>query len=336
MSLKRSLDDYDKSQILASQTADALMSTLQSVKQYVIDTDRELVERFRSMTDTLIADFQNCLAEPNEKAFEDFRSKIRICLRDYRDRAGRYIDQLRTSLATTNATLQEVLSSVQAGDSNAETGLKNEISALTGIKQSKSVEEMRQGIDRSLAGLASCMEQFRQEKDVLVTQLRDEIRILQHTRDEARRAAMTDAATGVLNRQEFEKVMEHEVAKRTPIHIVRLTLQNLRQLSGWYPQGIIDQLLNAFAKRARGAMAEDATLGRWRENVFCALLHDDPKTIVSRLATKCRGNYICQDQGNPRVLFLDVVVSSTTVLPDNSEIDVVRLLDSDHSHESSI
>jgi len=335
MSLKRSLDDYDKSQMLASQTADALVATLQCVKQYVVDTDRELVERFRSMADTLIADFQSCIAEPNEKSFEDLRSKIRICMRDYRDRADRYIDQLRTSLAATNATLQEVLSSVQAGDSNAETGLKNEISALTGIKQSKSVEEMRQGIDRTLAGLASCMEQFRQEKDVLVTQLRDEIRILQHTLDEARRAAMTDAATGVLNRQEFEKVMEHEVAKRTPIHVVRLTLQNLRQLSGWYQHGIIDQLLNAFAKRARGALAEDATLGRWRENVFYALLHsDDPKAMATRLAAKCRGNYICQDQGNPRVLFLDVAVSSSTVLPDNSEIDVVRLLDSDHSSES--
>ena len=316
ISLKQSLNDYERAQCLASGMTDTLVATLDCLRQYVVDTDPPLVEQFRLWADDLISSVQLCVREPDERSFGKVRTGVRAGLRDYHDRAGRYIDELRARLATTTAALHEMLGALQSGDSDAEAQLKNEITRLECLAKSRSVEEMRTGVRQSVVSLAACSAQLRQEKDLVIAQLRDEIHTLQNSLEQARRAATIDVITAVYNRQEFERMVAQAITTDCTISVVRLKLQNFGNLATWYQRNTMDQLVNAFCKRARGVLPEDAMLGRWRENVFCALLHTaETPAVAAALVRKCTGNYVCMDRTYARTIYLQVAASSFTWPP---------------------
>lgn len=328
VSLKQSLNDYERAQALARALTDTLLATLDSVRQYVIETDPPLVEQFVQHVEEVIRSTQECIKEPDEKSFVEIRTSVRGGLRDYRDRAGRYIKQLRSSLESTTAALDEMIVALQSGDSDIQRELKDEITRLQSIEEISSIEAMRVAVHRSAASFAACAVQLKREKDVVIAQLRDEIRTLQNAVNEARRAATIDAATGVYQRLEFEKLLGQEMAARAPVTVIRLTLQNLRNLSSWYQHNTIDQLLSAFCKRAKNVVPEDAIFGRWHEHVFCVMLRSsETKDLVAGLAGKCRGNYICMDQGHARTLYLQVGIVPFSSAPEGDADAFFRALD---------
>jgi hypothetical protein len=189
VSLKHSLNDYERAQRLARTLTDTLMETLDSVRQYVVETDPILVEQFVLYFADVIRSTRECIKEPDEKSFREISTSVRGGLRDYRDRAGRYIDQLRASLASTTAALHEMLVAFQSDDSDIQRQMKDEITRLQSIEEITSIDAMRLAVQRSAAAFAACAVQLKREKDIVIAQLRDEIRTLHNTIDEARRAA---------------------------------------------------------------------------------------------------------------------------------------------------
>jgi len=323
VSLKQSLTEYERAQGLASELADTLLLTLSSLRQYVVDTEPALVDDYLLWADTSARTVQACINEPDPQAFSEVRTSIRAGLRDYSERAARYINELRANLARTTAALDEMLVTLQAGDSDAEIQLRAEITRLESLEQLKSVDEMRAALRRSAVLLAGYMAQLKQEKDVAVAQLRDEIRTLHNNIEEARRATPTSSFAGVYERLEFEKLLREEIRTGSVMSVVRLTLQNIGNLTSWYQQDTMDQLIGAFCKRTRGFLPEDTVFGRWRDNVFCALVHSaDTQSLVAGLGRKCGGNYVCMDGARSRTLYLNVAITSYTC-PSGSDADLV-------------
>jgi len=238
-------------------------------------------------------------------------------LRAYHERAARYLDQLRASLASTSDVLREMIAIMQSDDSDAEKRLKNEIVRLRSVDRLGSLDEVRACVRQSVTSLASCVDQLRSEKDVVIVQLRDEIRTLQKCVEEKSRATAMDAATGTLQRPEFEKMVRREIVGGQPVTVVRLRLQNLQSVAAKNP---IDQILAAFCKRAYEVVPRGA-MGRWQENVFCILLPTlRAKAAAAALAQKCAGNYAYMDGKRARTLHLQVGVSCFTC-PVNADVD---------------
>lgn len=311
ISIKRSLGDYERAQCLVSGLTETVRAILENMRHYAVEPDSALTEQFRSWVDRLTQHFETCLTEPDEQSFQQIRTSVRAGLRDYHDRAERYIGELRDRLAATMAAMNEMLASLVSGDTDGESRLKEEITKLTSLEQSGSLDEIRSGLHWSVVSLSSCVQEMRHEKDLVITQLRDEIRTLQHSLEEARRAATTDAITGVYNRQAFQEGLLKELSIGCNAAIICITLQNLRSLTGWYTSEIIDQLLAAVVKRARNVLPEEATLGRWKENVFCAVVASAAADeLVNNLTRQTGGNYVCFDGSEARTLCVHVTVTA--------------------------
>lgn len=328
VSLKQSLNEYERAQGLASELADTLLATFTSLRQYVVDTDPSVMEDFRLWADASSRTVERCVREADAGAFNELRTGIRAGLRDYRDRAGRYIDELRSNLARTTAALDEMLTTLQSGDSDAEIQLKNEITRLETLDKLASMDDLRAALRRSAILLAGYMAQLKQEKDIAVAQLRDEIRTLHTSLEQARRAATTNEITGICEREEFEKLLRLEITARSPFSVVRMALQNFGNLAGWYQRNTLDQLLDAFCKRARGVFPADTMIGRWRDNVFCAMVPSmDIQPMVTALVRKCGGNYVCMDAGRARTLYLQMGATAYSCPPGSDAIALIQTLD---------
>ena len=290
-----------------------LLLTLDSLRQYVVDTDPLLVDDFQSWADTVIRKVQACIRQPADAPFDEVCTSIRGGLRDYRDRAGRYITEMRSRLTTTTSELHKVLANVQSGEGAVAAQLKTEVSRLGALAELASIQDVRNGLRQSVVSLGECMAQVVQQTDLVAKELRDEIRALQNSLEEARRAATVDVLTDVHSRQEFEQVVTQEILTGHVTNVVHITLQNLGKLATSYQRHTIDQLLNAFCKRARGVLLDDAIVGRWRENVFCAILRSaQTDAVMEGLVRKCSGNYVFMERAYARTLYLQVAVSSFT------------------------
>lgn len=320
--LKQSGNDHESGQDLTAELTDTLLATIDSLRQYVVETDPSLVDQFRMWAGILTRSLRTSISQADERSFGEVRTSIRGGLRDYHDRAGRYISELRARIATTTAALDARVATLQSGDSGAEARLKCEITRLESLEKLASGEEIRTGLRQSVVSVTKCLAQLRQEKDVTVAQLRHEIRVLQNSLEHARRAATNDVI-GVHTRREFEKLLAQEITTGRAVCVVRLTLQNFANLTTWYQESTMDQLVAAFCKRARGLFPEDAPLGRWRENVFCVVLHSaDTQALEAALVRKCSGNYVCMDSAYTRSVYLHVTVSSFSC-PSGSDAGVV-------------
>lgn len=311
LSLKRSLTEYDRAQTLASALKSTLVATLDAARQYVIPTDPASVKGFRAHLTSIVGEVES-VHNPDGECLYSVTSRIREAWRAYHDHAAVYVDQLRASLASTTDVLREMLTSFQSGDSDAEKQLKTEILRLRSADELKDLDEMRACVRRSVGSLASCVDSLRREKDVVIAQLRDEIRTLQKSMEEEHRAAAMDAATGAHQRPEFEKMVQREIVRNQPVTVVRLWMQNMQTLTARNP---VDQILRAFCKRAYEVVPA-GTMGRWQENVFCILLPTPAaRNASTALAKKCAGIYAYMDGDQPRTLHLQVAVTCFSCPP---------------------
>lgn len=328
ISIKRSLHDYERAQFLVSGLTETVRALLENMRHYAVEPDATLTEQFRAWVDRLTQQFEACVAEPDEQSFQQIRTSVRAGLRDYHDRVERYIGELRERLAATMAAMNEMLASLASGDSDGESRLKEEIAKLTSLQQSNNLDEMRAGLHSSIVSLSTCIREMRHEKDLVIGQLRDEIRTLQHSLEEARRAATTDAITGVYNKQAFQEGLLRELSAGCNTTVLAITLRNLRSLTGWYPSEIIDQLLAAVTKRVRNIIPEETLLGRWEENVFCALLPSTAaEDVVKQLTRQTGGNYVCFDGAEARTLSLQVEVTAHSSRDGADAAAMVDILD---------
>lgn len=326
VSLKQSLDDYDHVKSKASGLGDTLLTTLQSVRQYMVETDPIGVEAFRSWADAVIGKVESCLKVPKPAAFDELRTTIRAGLREYRDRAARYIDELRKTAAATTAALEQMLATLQCGDSDGEAQIKNEINRLESLRSLNDLNEMRAALEERVSSLAACVERLKREKDLVVAQLRDEIRILHTAIEQPRAAAAKDALTGALIRQEFQKALARELNAGRAIIVFRLDLQGLRN----FPKRIItDQLVTAVYRRALQMLPSENIVGRWREDVFCILAHSGVvhENLAADLERKCGGWYVCMEGSNARKLYLEVMTDRFTFAPQTDAEFAFRALD---------
>lgn len=313
ISSNQTLSEVQRAQAVAAEVTNTLVATLISLRQYVVETDPSVVEQFRLWAETLVGMVEASAAESGEHSFDDVRTSIRGGLRDYRDRAERYINELRARLASTTASLNGTLEAIQSSESVAEEQIQEEIAHLGSLRELRNVEKMRGGLGRSVASLTASVSQLRREKDAVISRLSEEIHTLQNSLEKARRAARMEVITELCDREAFEKLITEEAVNGSAMSVVRLVLQNFGILTTWYHRNVMDQLISAFCKRARGVLPQDAVLGRWRENMFCILLRStDARAIVTSLVPKCRGNYVCMDGAFARTLYLQVSARTYT------------------------
>ncbi len=120
-----------------------------------------------------------------------------------------------------------------------------------------------------------------------ITALNEDGRSLRLTRDQALRAAQTDALTGISNRTYMTQQLDRLLAQGLPFALVLLDLDHFKRINDQYGHPVGDEVLRDFARQLQAGTRREDFCGRVGGEEFMLLLPgvdaQQAQTIVQRL-----------------------------------------------------
>jgi GGDEF domain-containing protein len=301
ISIQSSISDLDRSHKLRTVLLNTYLQAIKSSAQYAVELDdkttgphrrhlTELAEQLAEMADQA----------PSGTGDHVTRSSatFRGLLRDYRDKAARYLKQLREELASTARALQETLDSLSQSAGDHETQLRKSVIDLREMSGRADVDALRVKVRGAADAIEVSLEQVRQEHQLTVAQFLMEIRVLHQRIDTMEAAASVDGMTGLYDRGEMEDRIRS--ARPGSFHLLLFQAQGISGAEAQFGRAMSDELAAAFAKRLKNSLPATATLGRWSAEEFIALVGEprDPNSSANRWATaQLSGTYSCVQSG---------------------------------------
>jgi GGDEF domain-containing protein len=291
---------------------------VQTTGQYVVETETAAVKDLRTNLDTIAARLRSAnpatLASATAAVLADFRGVLRA----YRDRASAYLDRIRHELASTSEALAGVLAGVQADSGETDRMLSDEVANLRRLARCNNLVEIQTGLEKSSTTLAEYAERLRREKDAIITQLQSEIQALHRSLDEAQRITRANAVTGMISKSDFTRHLRRKLVSGEKIGVIHLSIRNLLDLSGAYPDSALPEILMAFARRMKNVIPPTASSGEWGDADFCVATPEAAlASTASRLEKACPGRYVLMCDGSSRTFELKAVI--TPIIPNPSE-----------------
>ena len=285
---------------------DCYLTAIRNVAHYSIELDEEITAPHRQYLTALASEVES--AQP--EALAESRATLRALLRDYRDKAAKYLGTLREELASSARALQEILDSLAQTDSDHEVQLRTELGRLREISKSLDGSAARAAILAAADSIEQSLEQIRQQHQLTVSQFLVEIRMLHKRIDLLETAASLDDLTKLFKRDEMERRICSLSGGKLCLLLVRAN--GFRQAEKQFNRGVAAELAAAFSKRLRNSLPPDTAIGRWSEEGFIAMLSvEKPEAVASakRVADQLSGVYACLEQGKTVRPSLEVSVA---------------------------
>ena len=273
---------------------DCYLSAIRNVAHYTIELDDEITAPHRQYL-TALADE---VASAQPEALAESRATLRGLLRDYRDKAAKYLATLREELAGSARALQEILDSLAQTDSDQEKQLRTELGRLREISASLEDGSARAVILAAANSIEQSIEQIGQQHRLTVSQFLVEIRMLHKRIDLLETAASLDDLTKLFKRDETERQIRSASGAKFCLLLVKAS--GFRQAERQFNREVAAELAAAFSKRFRNSLPPGATIGRWSEEGFIAMLSaEKPEAMASakRVADRLSGTYACLERG---------------------------------------
>jgi len=292
-SIQHPVKDLEQRHAASDLLLDCYVLALKNVAHYAVDLDDEITVPHRQYLSALAAEV--ALAQPEVLA--ESRATLRGLLRDYRDKAAKYLGTLREELAGTARALQEILDSLAQIDSDHEVQLRTELGRLRDISKSLEGSPVRTAILSAADSIEQSLEQIRQQHQLTVSQFLVEIRMLHKRIDLLETAASLDDLTKLFKRDEMERQIRSVSEGKSCLLLVRAS--GFRQAERQFSREVATELAAAFSKRLRNSLPPGAAIGRWSEEGFIAILSVETEAMAGakRLADQLSGVYACLEQG---------------------------------------
>ena len=103
----------------------------------------------------------------------------------------------------------------------------------------------------------------------------EDVTRLRRTREQLQRVAVTDRATGVMNRQGMERIMAHEMERalrdHTPLSLMIMDIDGFRRMNETRGYAATELLLKTLTASRKNMLSSDDVLGRWGGDEFMVL-----------------------------------------------------------------
>jgi GGDEF domain-containing protein len=304
ISINKSPGEMERLEELQQAAAACYALAVRSTAQYAIEIEPGQAEGFRRHLEALQERLE---AAATVEEVQAVQSSFRGELRDYRDKAKNQIARLRKEVEVAGAWVENLASSVAANGADHEHQVKEQLSSLRTAAASDNLERIRSGIQAAATGILTSFEQMRESNQLVVAQLKDEIRALHQEIESERRALFTDRPTGVWNRQKMDLRIDDLLRQNQPFCLLLVCVRDLKRLESQRSPALIEQLLKGFLARFQGLLEADAMVGRWSEDQFAAILDIDAAsaiTISRKLVRELSANYTVQENGQSHGLKL--------------------------------
>ena len=293
-SIQNSLTELERCQAARDVVLDCYLTAIRNVAHYTIELDDEISTPHRQYLTALAGE----LGSAQPEALVESRSTLRALLRDYRDQAAKYLATLREELAGTARALQVILDSLAQTDSDHELRLRTELGRLREISGSLEESAARSAILAAADSIERSIEQIRQQHRLTVSQFLVEIRMLHKRIDLLETAASLDDLTKLFKRDEIERQIGSAPGGKLCLLLVKAS--GFRQAEQEFHREVAVGLAAAFSKRLRNSLPPGATIGRWSEEGFIAMLSmetPDALARAKRAADHLSGSYACLERG---------------------------------------
>lgn len=306
ISLRKSAEELDRLKVVS----DCYELALRSVAQYAIEIDPRDLAEFRAHLQSIEESWQRA---ESADALHHVQACFRGELRDYRDRAQDQVSRLRSEMEAAATALSGFAKSISCNGAEHEDRLKHEIAVLNRLADYGSMDEVRRGIHAATAAIASSMEQIRRDNQMVIAQLKDEIRLLHREVEAGRRALLTDRSSGAWTREKMDEQISELLRQNQAFCLLLARVLNLRRLESRHSRTLVEGALKALIRRFQTLLGSDALVGRWSSSDFGAIT--DPRNggaiaLTREVTRKLSGNYVVQENGVSHEVVLEVTAVS--------------------------
>lgn len=228
--------------------------------------------------------------------------QVERILEEHRSGGESHMRALRENLNSTARVLQAVLTQMAGSGATHYDALESDLERLKQIASIDEIDLLKRALKEATAHLADRLLSMRREYQLIVTQLRDEIRILHHELQE--RALVTLSASSAveptvdprvradssaphkpmihepaeevflgMKRAEFVEVLKVKTEQGEPCSLAIILLSNLADLFSRHDPAQVLQLMDTSARRVIDAFAGNPFWIRWEDDCFLVCTH---------------------------------------------------------------
>jgi diguanylate cyclase (GGDEF)-like protein len=292
ISLKNTVGELEACYNVRDLALDSYALAIRNIAQYSIDLDPEVTAAYKGY----LEDLARTLRSPTPNALDESRATLRGLLRDYRDKVGGYMSQLREELSGSAQALQQILESLGQTDGDHEQNLHVALSKIRAapLPSNSEAANIIQGAARHIE---QSLEQVRKQHQFTVSQFLMEIRMLHKRIDSLESAARVDQLTALFTRQE----MEARIRERKDVFtLLLIKAGGFKTAEIQHGKEVAEELTGAFSRRLRNSLPSDAAIGRWGHEEFLAILKmDQPAAaaLARKISEGLTGPYACLKAG---------------------------------------
>jgi len=317
ISIQSSLTELERSHQIRAVVLDCYVMAIKDTAHYAVELDEDLTASHRKYLNNLAVEVSTGTPE----ALTDGRATLRGLLRDYRDKAARYLGGLRDELAGTARTLEEILESLSQTDGDHEANLRAALGKLREIASGPDCAAIETVIMGAVNSIESSLEQVRKQHQLTNSQFLVEIRMLHQRIDALESAVSVDEVTRFATREQMMEQIRAAVAGQYCLMLVGA--RGLRRAEVQYGKEVGSTLAGAFAKRLCNSLPKDTIIGRWGPEEFAAMLtctKSEALASAKWITENLSGAYCCLRDGKttrPTLqLTVGVVETSAQEKPD--------------------
>jgi GGDEF domain-containing protein len=293
ISIRDAISDLERSELLRRKVLDCYTLAIRTAAHYAVELDEEITGPHRTYLSTLAKEVAGGDAEAIEGSAATFRS----LLRDYRDKASRYLSRLRQELANTACALQDILTNLNQSDGDHETRLRQEVKALHEASRSDDIETIRAVLVRATDNIGQSVDQLLRQHQLTISQFLAEIRALHHRIDSLENAAACEALTQLFNRAEMENRIR---GAQNGASLLLMRVHGIQSAEADFGREVSRELAGAFTRRLRNSLKPAAVCGRWGDEGFLTIgppERAEALATASWIAEHLAGNYACLQRG---------------------------------------
>jgi GGDEF domain-containing protein/ElaB/YqjD/DUF883 family membrane-anchored ribosome-binding protein len=266
ISIQSSLTDLERAHQIRAAVLECYVLAIKNIAHYAVELDAELTTNHR----TYLAGLADEVAAGTPEALSDSRATLRGLLRDYRDKAGQFVANLRDELAVTARTLEEVLDSLGQADGDHENNIRAAIAKLRQVAAAPGHGALGVVISTTADSIEHSLEQVRKQHQLTTSQFLVEIQMLHKRVDALEAAASIDQITRFATREELTEQIRSSPAGHYCLLLVGA--RGLRRAEVQFGKEVGETLTGAFAKRLRNGLPSSAVIGRWGPEEFVGIL----------------------------------------------------------------
>ena len=310
ISLQQSMKDIDEAEALHRAAAKAFAGAMETSAEHVVEVNRHDAAAFREQVLGLAGRLGHSNGtEDLVAAHTTFRSE----LRQYSDKASQHVSRLREELEAAATAMQAFAQGVSTGSGEHETVLRREFGQLRQATGSEDIGHIRDSVRQTLHTVTESYEGLKQAHNLVIAQLRDEIRVLQ---SELQRSQHKPAIKeGFVERHAVDKQVEDLLQQKRSFGVILLGLPEQEQLYRKYPRDRVTTALEELETNL-GSLARPARPAVWSAGVYALIApaNVQPEEWRRKLTT-C---HIFQMDGLPRTLKIEPRVEIVQSAPGES------------------